>query len=376
MIIGIDARVLSRKLTGIGYYLKNMLNSLLEIDSSNSYILFSDREIPFFGEFDNVTKIVTRGLSIPGTLWLHTKGLSAIKKQGLDIYWGPANVIPFGLPKILKIVTVHDLVWHLFPSTMSWYNKLISKILCKSSIEKSDLVLAVSETTSQDTKKSFKPKKVVVARNGVSNKFHKINIEQKEIQNLINKLNISKNYILSVCTLEPRKNLTTLLKAFETYCSKYSPDDDLELIIVGASGWKNSNIRSAVEGSSSKDRIRFLGYVSDEELPLIYKGAKAFISTSIYEGFGLPLAESMAIGTPVICSAIKIYDEVTGDSAYKFSPLLVEEIAKGINQVLTDTELRERLISSGLERIKIFSWENSAKILLGALKDLNNVKSI
>jgi glycosyltransferase involved in cell wall biosynthesis len=168
------------------------------------------------------------------------------------------------------------------------------------------------------------------------------------------KVSEGKPYILFLGTVEPRKNLTTLMRAFAGL------DEEVCLVISGHLGWGYEEVTGTIKELSLGDRVRFTGYTGEEDLPALYSGAELFVYPSWYEGFGLPPAEAMACGTPVASSTGGSLPEVLGDAALYFEPADVEDMRRVMNALLHDTTLRERLVKAGLQRVKKYTWRECA----------------
>ena len=180
----------------------------------------------------------------------------------------------------------------------------------------------------------------------------------------------SNDYLLYVGTLQPRKNLVRAIEAF----GLLKRDSTLKFVIAGKKGWLYDEIFEKVKELNLENEVIFTGYVPDEDLPELYKNAKAFIFVSLYEGFGLPVLEAMSYGIPVLTSNTSSLPEVAGDAALLVDPENTEEIAKGMERLLTDEKLRQQLISKGKEQIKKFSWEKAAKETLQVLEEVAGLK--
>ncbi len=179
---------------------------------------------------------------------------------------------------------------------------------------------------------------------------------------------IKGEYILFVGTLQPRKNITRLIEAF----SKISNTSNLSLVVVGKKGWQYDEILEAPKKFEVEEKVKFLDFIADEDLPNLYKNALCFVLPSLYEGFGLPVLEAMKYGCPVITSNISSLPEAGGDAALYVDPLDVNDIAKNLELIIQNSELRKKLIKKGYEQIKKFSWEKTARETLSVLTKIVN----
>ena len=367
MQIGVDARPLSYDLTGIGVYVKHLLEALQKIDAQNHYLLISNGPINLTLENQNWTKIegtITKKLL--STLWMQFWAPIFAAREGIDIYWSPRHHLPVYLPsRIKKVVTIHDLTHRLFPDTMALPNLIVEKLLMGSSIKKADCVIANSNSTAQGIAEyySIHPKKMVTIYPGkplLPDRIHK---------DPILPLNLPKRYFLFVGTLDPRKNLLRVLNAFEQIDPQMH---DVHLVIVGGQGWKNRQFYQQLNTNQNKNRVVMTGFVSRQQLKLIYENAVCLLFPSVYEGFGFPILEAMSCGSPVITSRTASMPEVAGDAAMLVDPIDTGAIASAMLEIMTNTALRDTLITKGYQRLDNFSWEKCAQETLRVFERVHN----
>lgn len=378
MRIGIDIRsVLSTK-TGVGHYTYCLCKNLAKIDKENTYDLFyfnflrKKNDISF--NEPNVKKEAIR--HIPGRIcnrfWRYLnypKGDWLIRKKDV-VHFPNFTIIPGTTGKV--IITVHDLSFIRYPQFTEPKNlKFLKKIFPKS-LKRADHIITDSEFSKKELIDIYNidPKKITVVLLGVDDKF-KTQHTKEEINKIKTKYKTGEKYILSLGTLEPRKNIPTLIKAFDLFCQK-NPDTNMNLVLTGMKGWLYEEIFSSIKNQNTKDRIIFTGYILDEELPLIYQGSALFICPSFYEGFGLPVAESMASGIPVITSTAGSLVEVGEDATIKFDPKDPQDLLNKIETVLADSTLQKSLIEKGKKRADQFCWEKTAAETLEVYKKLIN----
>ncbi len=272
-----------------------------------------------------------------------------------------------GIPTLL---TVHDLFFRHYPDYHKplnrWYLNLTLKMYC----ERATHLIAVSEYTRQDVLRSYglPPDKVRVIYEAAAPAFHPQTPEA--VARVRARYGLPERYILAVSTIEPRKNYTRLLQAFERLHAEGLSE---ALVIVGRKGWLFEAFFHALELSPARQAVRFPGYVLDDDLPALYAGAQAFAFPSLAEGFGLPLLEAMACGTPSVASNVTSLPEIGGDAAVLVDPLDVEAIYTGLRRVLTDAALREALRERGLRRAAQFSWERAARETLALYREMAGV---
>lgn len=363
MRIGIDARAIEMNPKGLGRYTISILKEILKIDVKNEYFLYSYKYIPDFNNFNNVKKRIGKTFfrKLKGTFWMQTEGLYMIYKDKLDLFWSPLQILPYLMPrKLKKIITVHDILVKIYPETMEKTNLIINKIYLKNSIKMADCIFTVSKTTLKDIEKYFNLKiknKTIVTYNGVdTNSIFKIpKLEAKNY--ILEKFGINKKYILSLSTIEPRKNLIYLLKAFNDLKEKL---DDYILVLVGEKGWNESEVFNFIN-NNLKEKIIFTGYVEEKDLKYLYSASEVFIFPSKYEGFGIPLIEAIACGSKVLASDIEVFREILKDEDILFSLNDIKDIEKKIIENL-DLEKKQKI------DISEYNWGKSADEILEIIK--------
>jgi glycosyltransferase involved in cell wall biosynthesis len=363
MRIGVDAREIIKGRNGKGWYVFHVLSNILKIDKQNTYFLYSDSEIDL-PDFANAQKIILKEKDL---LW-HLAMPKRLKADKIDLYWAPTSPIVPALIKIPTVFTIHDLTNLLFPQTHTLKGRIIEKIFLKTAIKKAKKIIAVSNATKNDVIKFF-PKvqdKIQTTYLGFDQAFRKTTPE--ECLSELKKRKLKPGYILFVGTLEPRKNVTTILEAY----SKLGPDiqDAHPLVAVGSKGWKFGPIFEKVDELKLADKIKFLGYLTPEELAPIYNGASVFVLPSLYEGFGLPPLEAMACGAPVIVSNLSSLPEVVGEAGILVSPLDSDDLAKKITKILSDNVYRQKLSEKSLLQSKKFSWQKTAEETLSIFNEI------
>lgn len=262
-----------------------------------------------------------------------------------------------------QVITIHDLIPIL--NREQFTSKIVHKFMA--SIGSINIFENWVICNSENTKKDFceytkmNPERVFVTPLAAREHFYPIT-NQQTISNTVNQYKIPNSpYLLSLCTLEPRKNLSFLIRCFAKILAS-DPTLELNLVLVGVKGWKNTEIFETVKKNPQlKSRIIFTGYIPDEDLSAIYSGATAFIYPSLYEGFGLPPLEAMQCGTPVITSNTSSLPEVVGDAGIMINPTQEDELCQAILDVINDSQLRQKLSQKGLERSRQFSWKKCAE---------------
>jgi len=281
-------------------------------------------------------------------------------KDRLDLFHYTDHALSLFQTTRPTIITVHDIAYVRFPNLLNKSRQIYKKNILRVSIERADIIVADSFSTKRDIIKYYgvEEEKIKVVHLGVESRFRPIsNVEEYRQRN-----NLPSKIILNVGTLEPRKNVVTLIKAFKKLKEKGCKD--YKLVIAGERGWLYRQIFKEATLGNIEQEILFLGVVSDDDLPQLYNCADIFVYPSLYEGFGLPPLEAMACGIPVITSNTSSLPEVVGDAGIMVNPTDVNSLCEVMYSVLTDKELRNRMSRMGRERSKLFSWNKAANEIL------------
>lgn len=362
MRIGIDARFYSSKATGIGRYVFELVRHLLKLDMQNTYVIFLNS--PEFEKFHapqkNVEKILADAPHYSlAEQWHFWRVLSSAK---LDLM----HFTHFNAPILYRgpgVVTIHDLTLSLYPGKKmnGWLHRLAYNVTLRSVVGHAKRIIAVSQNTKKDLVRLLKTpqQKIQVIGEGVAQEFRVIP-DQKLVSNFLNQRGIASPYLLYTGVWRSHKNLVRLVQAFALLRTQYQFHGSL--VIGGKEDPYYPEIKQAVRDHHLQKFVTFTGFVSEEELVLLYNGATAYVFPSLYEGFGLPALEAFACGTPVCASQTSSLPEVCGEeNAVFFDPLSPEDMAKKIAGLLDDPKQQEELIKRGLDRAKDFSWEEMAR---------------
>lgn len=349
--LAIDARPLARGSGGIQRYLRKILSHLITSEQFK-IILYSDKELTGLTKDESLKtqqRIVDLG-KLSGSLW-YLYAPAWLKLDKPDIFWSPRHHLPFLInPNCFNVVTIHDFVWKQSPQTMPLVQRISESLLMPSAIKRSNKLICISNTTSSQLKRYY-PESIEKSKTI----FHgNENLTNSNLYNHTRKQD--KTYILSVGTLEPRKNYAALILAFDKYIQS---GGQLELIIVGKIGWKTKDIYSAMESIESKDRISILNETSDDELELLYQNAQGFVSTSIDEGYGLPPQEAINYGLPTLLSNIDVYKELYPNSTLWCEANNVDDIAQKLHQLAISQTNSTSPVEQPLDR-NSRSWKTCA----------------
>ncbi len=351
---------------GIVTYLRNLLKNLLEIDNQNEYILFVCKENKGIFMFDReriheVQCPIYGSFRLLRVFWEQFILPIQIKKYSLDLFFSPGHVVS-GLCPVPIVMTIHDTYYAYYPENVPKFELFIWQILNRFSAKKADKIITVSESAKKDIIKAFKVKeeKVYVTYEASEGCFHP-NYGKEEIAAVKRKYGLGEKYLLSVAIMRSNKNIERLLEAFNIL--KTQNRIEHQLVLVGT-------ISQPFKDLKQKDVI-LTGYVPHDELPLLYCGASLLVYPSFFEGFGLPALESMACGTPVVASNVTALPEIIGEAGLLFDPFNPEEMASTIYRILSDNVLKDELIKKGLQRVKEFSWQQTAKQTLSVFESVS-----
>lgn len=349
-------------------YALNLIKSLSKIDKENEYFILTDNTEVLNG-INGIQKIKI-GFSSPYTriFWDHLKVPLYLKRYGVDLYHNTKNVLPLFI-HTKAIVTIHDMAPFLFPESFTVMQRMHLKFHFKHAVKNAEKVITVSEQSRMDIINilGINETKVVSIPNGVSDEFYMLN-DTERLEAFRVKNGLAKNIILCVSTLQPRKNIDVAIRVFSRL--KREKDIPHQLVIVGRMGWLWKDIMRLVQELNLQNDVIFTGAAEDEQLPLFYNLAEVLLNPSSYEGFGLTCLEAFACGVPVIATNVSSFPEVVGDAGILVTPKSIEELAHAIFDVLSNNSLRGELIKKGLERVKRFSWAQTAEKTVNIYKEV------
>jgi glycosyltransferase involved in cell wall biosynthesis len=370
MHIGIDIRpLLSPERTGIGEYTFEFLNALFSKSTPHEYTLLYN----IFNKKNTLSNIQWQSPQVQyqATHWpnkLFNASLSILKrpyldrvigKKPLDIFFSPHLNFTSLSPSIPSLLTVHDISFTIAPNFFTlkqnlWHKAIHPEEQCR----KARMIITPSENTKRDLAQLYRidPEKIQVLYPGLSSLFSPA-AKVSTRDHIKQKYQLPTSFILFLGTIEPRKNILGLIEAFEQNNSKLPKP--YTLVIAGSMGWKNTAVYRRAQSSLLKERIKFIGYIAPEDKPALLEAADLFVYPSFYEGFGFPVLEAMAMGTPVITSARSSLPEITGRTAYLINPHKPHEIAQGINRILNNEDLKNTLRVQGKNQAQKFNWHTT-----------------
>lgn len=373
--IGIDYTPAYEQGGGIGRYVRELVTALSLIDQTSPYSLFVSGGIrsklpPQLGANFHwkPTPVTPKWLA---RIWHRLQVPLPVEAftGRVCLFHATDFVMPPTLPSVPTVLTVHDLSFVRVSDSASPSLKKYLDVVVPRSVGKATHILADSQATADDLVSlySVSASKVSVLLSGVNERFYQ-NISSNSSMTTRIKYSLEDfPYIFTVGTVQPRKNYIRLIQALVQLRNK---GIDIHLVIAGGKGWLDNPIYQAISDNHMEKFVHFIGFASDEDLPALYKNATCLAFPSLYEGFGLPVLEAMAAGVPVLTSNVSSLPEVAGDAAITVDPYDVDAITDGLQKLILDTTLRDTLIQKGLARAKEFTWEKSARQLLGIYQDL------
>ncbi|TAK96251.1 glycosyltransferase family 1 protein [Patescibacteria group bacterium] len=386
MRVGIDIRSLGEdRKSGVGEYVVNLLEHLFQLDSKNEYILFynsfSETNTNFSAllRFPNVSVKRSRfpnkllNLSLWYLRWPHLDRLLG----GVDVLFFPNLAFAAWSRQTKTVLTVHDLSFEYYPETFSWKRRawhffINPRSLCR----RADQIVAVSDSTGSDIAREYDidGKFIRVIRSAAASAIRPVSRNDANLVIVQSKYNLPYKFILFLGTVEPRKNIESVVRAYEQLRQEHQVElDRYKLVIAGAPGWKCAEIYQTIHDSAFANDILLTGPVAEEDKVYLLNLASLFVYPSLFEGFGFPPLEAMQAGVPVITSNNSSLPEVVGEAAVTIDPDRPDELYQAMRNILLDTQLQELLRARGLERAKKFSWEKAAREFLETVNKLAKV---
>lgn len=372
MLIGIDAsRTTAARRTGTENYSLHLIRELLARGEAHHFRLYCNQTPPL-GLFPRGTEV--RVIPFP-RLWTHIRLSWEMRTRPPDLLFVPSHVLPLVHPK-RSVVTIHDLGYLYYPEAHTLTQNVYLRWSTRYNARSAARVLADSEATRQDIIRNYQidREKVVVVYPGRDEALVPVT-DPAMLAAARARYGLPLRYLLYVGTLHPRKNLVRLVQAFAALVQPATsnaqpPVPDLHLVLAGQKGWLYEEIFTQVRKLGLTGHVALTGYVPDSDLPALLSGASAFVFPSLYEGFGFPVLEAMACGTPVVCANVSSLPEVAGDAALLVDPTDTEALTAALRRLLTEEELRHQLVARGFRQAEQFSWRRCARDVLQVLEEV------
>ncbi|MCE5259179.1 MAG: glycosyltransferase family 4 protein [Chloroflexi bacterium] len=373
MLIGIDAsRAVLPQRTGTENYALYLTRALLEMGSAHHFRLYFNQAPPV-GLFIPSDRIELCIMPWP-RLWTHIRLGWETARHPPDVLFVPSHVLP-ALYRGRSVVTVHDLGYIYYPEAHTAFQRWYLGWSTRSNARRAYIVIADSEATSLDLQRVYgipKDKVSVAYPAGSSVTMVTDNAVLAECRR---RYHTGQRYVLYVGSLQPRKNLPGLIRAFGLAAREYDLAADIRLVLAGKQGWLPEDLAGIAQAEGVGERLVLPGYIPEADLAALLSGALAYVLPSYYEGFGLPVLEAMSCGTPVICSNVSSLPEVAGDAALLVDPNDAASIAEALANISCDARLRLSLRERGLRRAAGFTWRNCAEQVLAALEAAGGIRN-
>ncbi|MDI7274750.1 MAG: glycosyltransferase family 1 protein [Anaerolineae bacterium] len=366
MRICLDASPAVHGRAGIGRYTLELIDALVALDAGPECSIFYNRprQARLEAPLDRLPRLTTGLGDKPWRLSVLLAHLLRARQDGLfpgaDLFHATDHVLPY-LARVRSVFTLYDLTFRLYSDTHTLANRWYLTLMVPRFLRAAGGVIAISECTRRDALRLYRldETRVRVIYPGVAPRFRPA--DPAVSAGVLHRYGLPARLILYVGTIEPRKNLVTLLQA---YSALRRAGCEQRLAIVGRTGWRSGGFWRALRELGLEREVCLPGYVADVDLPALYSAADVFVFPSLYEGFGLPVLEAMACGAPVVCSEAASLPEVAGDAALLVPPRDVAALTAALRRVLEDSSLRQTLGARGLARAREFTWERTARLTL------------
>ena len=363
MRICIDASPAVHHRAGLGRYAQELTSALLAADTDNEYVAFYHRPEGAHVDppLDRIPHLTTSLNTKPWRLAALLGQFLRIPQDrmfpGIDLFHATDHLLP-RLSRVKTVFTLHDLIFRLYPETHKPLNRWFLTLAMPQFLRAANAVIAVSKNTKRDAVRFYNldEAKFHVVYEGVNERFRPA--PAQDVAHVRQVYALPEHFILSLGTIEPRKNLTALLEVYRHLLDRGS---ELRLVVVGKKGWLYEGFFRRLRELGLEDEVIFPGFVPDEDLPAFYTAADLFVLPSLYEGFGLPVLEAMACGAPVVTSNASSLPEVAGEAGILVDPNDVRDLVRGIEQVLADEGKRKEMQVKGLQQAARFSWDRAAR---------------
>jgi glycosyltransferase involved in cell wall biosynthesis len=368
--IAIDAHSIGTKLGGNESYATNLIEALAQIDSSNDYTLYvttSEANDRFNGRWPNFRVRTTRPhtplIRIPITL------SAELRKNPVDVLHVQFTAPPFCPCPV--VVSIHDLSFEHLPQTFNRRSRTQLRLTVRHSVRRAAHILSLSEHTRSDIADTYgiDPARITAIPLAAPDHFGPVR-DERELQRVRHTYGIEGDYVLSVGSIQPRKNLARLVRAYASLRAKYGNGDFPKLVLAGKCAWLYDETLRALQDTGIRDSVVLTGYVPEADLPALYSGSICFVYPSFFEGFGLPPLEAMKCGAPVVVGNRTSIPEVVGDAAIALDPYNEAEISSAIEQVVNDSDLRDKLRVKGFQRAQQFDWQETARRTLSVYEEV------
>jgi glycosyltransferase involved in cell wall biosynthesis len=366
MRIAFDGTTLRPGRTGVGYYTEHLLHHLAEDEAKAEITVLSNRPL-------DTTRRLPAGVAVhasrwraPRMLWMQTVAPRVLRQLQPDVAHFTNGMVPLASP-VPTVVTIHDMSLTIYPRYHPLRRVVLNRPLVDAAARSAHAIITVSQSAKRDILRLYgvPPERVHVVHEAAAPSFCRVT-DRAELDRVRQRYGLADRVILYVGTIEPRKNLPSLIEAFAL--RRKSGDLSHQLVCAGPYGWLSRDIEERIDRLGIRRAMRFTGYVPFEDLPALYSLAEMFVFPSVYEGFGLPVVEAMACGTPVITGHVPALAEVAGGASEHAGNLDAASIGDALVALARSSDRRDELRACGLERARQFSWQRAARETLAVYR--------
>jgi anaerobic magnesium-protoporphyrin IX monomethyl ester cyclase len=368
MRIAFDGSALRPRRTGVGYYTEHLLHHLARVAPDDDLIVLSNRPVETTEPLPDRVRIVQARRRVPRMVWMQLVAPAALRAAGADVVHFTNGMVPL-VASVPTVVTIHDMSLRLLPRYHPARRVMLNRPLMDIAAKRADAVITVSESAKQDIVRLYglDPGRVHVVYEAAAPQFTPV-CDVAELERVRLKYGLDDRIILYVGTIEPRKNLPKLIEAFAR--RRRSGELTHQLVCVGPYGWLSRGLEELIDRSKVAHAIAFTGYVPFEDLPALYSLAEIFVYPSMYEGFGLPVIEAMACGTPVVTGRAAAVAEVGGQAVEQVDEIEGDGLGDALVRLARDPARRRHLARAGLARAEEFSWTRAAEQSLDVYREV------
>ena len=373
MRIAFDGTALRPGRTGVGYYTEHLLHHLAQQAVNDELIVVSNRAIDTTSPLPSRVRVATPARRVPRLVWMQTLAVTALRQVEADVVHFTNGMLPLMSP-VPTVVTIHDMSLRLYPRYHPPRRVILNRPLVDLAARRADAIITPSESAKRDIVRFYDldPDRVHVVYEAAAPSFRRVD-DAAALERVRRHYGLGERIILYVGTIEPRKNLPTLIDAFAA--RRRSGELSHQLVCVGPYGWLSRGIEEQITRTQAGDAIKFTGYVPFEDLPALYSLAEMFVYPSMYEGFGLPVVEAMACGVPVITGRTAALSEIGGGAIVEVDRIEPDALGRALVALAGSRGRREELSGRGLARAQSFSWRRAARESLEIYRETANARA-
>jgi len=370
MRIAFDGTALRPGRTGVGYYTEHLLHHLAQTATNDELIVVSNRAIDTTSPLPSRVRVATPARRVPRLVWMQTLAVTALREVEADVVHFTNGMVPL-ISTVPTVVTIHDMSLRLYPRYHPPRRVILNRPLVDLAARRADAIITPSESAKRDIVRLYRldPDRVHVVYEAAAPSFTRVH-DTEALERVRRRYGLGERIILYVGTIEPRKNLPTLIDAFAA--RRRSGELSHQLVCVGPYGWLSRGIDEQIKRGQVADAIKFTGYVPFEDLPALYSLAEMFVYPSMYEGFGLPVVEAMACGVPVITGRTAALSEIGGGAIVEIDRIEPDTLGRALVGLAGSRDRREELSGHGLARAQAFSWQRAARESLEIYRETAN----